>query len=103
MILSLVGAKYHFAHSKVGEMHWLCAGVLIGGFLQMAVPAAVLFKLGWKPRFDLALSPRVREIAMLMTPGSSAWRSTRSTFRSPGFWRSISTIRRSPTCSRPTA
>jgi len=69
MILSLVGAKYHFAHSKVAEMHWLCAGVLIGGFLQMAVPAAVLFKLGWKPRFDLALSPRVREIAMLMTPG----------------------------------
>jgi len=24
---------------------------------------------GWRPRLDLRLSPRVREIAMLMTPG----------------------------------
>jgi putative peptidoglycan lipid II flippase len=69
MIGSLVGAKYHFAHTKIAEMHWLCAGVLAGGVLQMGVPAAVLIKLGWRPRFDLALSPRVREIAMLMTPG----------------------------------
>ena len=69
MIATLAGAGLHFANSPLGEIHWLCAGVLAGGFLQMAVPAGVLIALGWRPRFDLGLSPRVREIAFLMTPG----------------------------------
>lgn len=69
MIASLAGAGLHFAHSGIQEMHWLCAGVLVGGFLQLAVPAATLVREGWRPRFDLALSPRVREVALLMTPG----------------------------------
>jgi putative peptidoglycan lipid II flippase len=43
--------------------------VLAGGLMQMAVPAGVLVAMGWRPRFDLGLSPRVREIALLMTPG----------------------------------
>lgn len=70
MIASLGGAGLHFATTPLGEIHWLCAGVLLGGFLQMAVPATTLMvREGWKPRFDLGLSPRVREIARLMTPG----------------------------------
>lgn len=69
MIASLAGAGLHFAHSPIQELHWLSAGVLLGGFLQAAVPAAVLMGAGWRPRFDLGLSPRVREIAALMTPG----------------------------------
>lgn len=36
----------------------------------MAVPAASLIVAeGWRPKFDLGLSPRVREIAGLMAPG----------------------------------
>jgi putative peptidoglycan lipid II flippase len=69
MILTLGGAGLHWAKTPLGAIHWLCAGVLVGGFLQMAVPAAVLIKGGWRPRFDLGLSPRVREIATLMIPG----------------------------------
>jgi putative peptidoglycan lipid II flippase len=69
MIATLAGAGLHFAKTPIGEIHWLCAGVLAGGVLQMAVPAGVLVSLGWRPRFDLDLSPRVREIALLMTPG----------------------------------
>ena len=69
MILTLGGAGLHWARTPLGEIHWLCAGVLLGGFLQMAVPGAVLIRAGWRPRFDLALSPRVREIALLMAPG----------------------------------
>jgi putative peptidoglycan lipid II flippase len=69
MIATLAGAGLHFANTPLGEIHWLCAGVLAGGFLQMAVPAGVLVAMGWRPRFDLGLSPRVREIALLMTPG----------------------------------
>jgi putative peptidoglycan lipid II flippase len=69
MIATLAGAGLHFAGTPVGEIRWLCAGVLAGGFLQMAVPAGVLVGMGWRPRLDLGLSPRVREIALLMTPG----------------------------------
>jgi putative peptidoglycan lipid II flippase len=69
MIVTLAGAGLHFSNTPLGEIHWLCAGVLAGGFLQMAVPGAVLVAMGWRPRFDLGLSPRVREIALLMTPG----------------------------------
>ena len=69
MILTLGGAGLHWARTPMGEIRWLCAGVLIGGFLQMAVPAGVLIKEGWRPRFDFALSPRVTEIALLMAPG----------------------------------
>jgi putative peptidoglycan lipid II flippase len=69
MILSLGVAGLHWAKTPLAEVHWWCAGVLVGGFLQMAVPAGVLIHDGWRPRFDLGLSPRVREIAALMTPG----------------------------------
>ena len=63
MIFSLGGAGLHWAQTDLGKIHWLCAGVLAGGFLQMAVPAAVLMRAGWRPRADFVLSPRVREIA----------------------------------------
>jgi putative peptidoglycan lipid II flippase len=69
MIVSLAGAGLHFSDTALGEVHWLCAGVLLGGFFQMIVPAVVLVRTGWKPRFALMLSPRVRQIAALMAPG----------------------------------
>ena len=70
MIATLGGAGLHLASTPLGEIHWLCAGVLLGGFLQMAVPAAALMKFeSWRPQFDLGLSPEVREVARLMTPG----------------------------------
>ena len=69
MILSLGGAGWNLAHTDLGRMHWLCAGVLAGGFFQLAVPAGVLMRQGWRPRFDFGLSPRVREIGALMAPG----------------------------------
>jgi putative peptidoglycan lipid II flippase len=69
MILALGGAGLHWAETPMGAVRWLCTGVLAGGFLQMAVPAGVLIKGGWRPRFDLALSAPVREIAALMIPG----------------------------------
>lgn len=69
VIATLGVAGLYVSKSPVGAIHWLCAGWLLGGFLQMAVPAGVLLIEGWRPRFDLGLSPRVREIAHLMTPG----------------------------------
>jgi putative peptidoglycan lipid II flippase len=49
-------------------MMWLCAGALLGGFLQMAVPAAALVREGWRPRFDLGRSGPLRQIVALMGP-----------------------------------
>lgn len=69
MILSLGAAGWNFAETELGRMHWLCAGVLVGGFLQMIVPAGVLMREGWRPKFNFGLSPRVREIGALMAPG----------------------------------
>ena len=99
MIASLGGAGLHFAHTEIGKIHWLVAGVLAGGFRQMAVPAGVVLihEVGWRLRFRPALCPtRVRaKIALLMTPGLySARPSTRSTSRSSASWRFPSTIHR---------
>ncbi len=69
MILSLGGAGWNLASTELGKMYWLCAGVLVGGSIQLVAPAVVLIRDGWRPRFDFALSPRVREIALLMAPG----------------------------------
>jgi putative peptidoglycan lipid II flippase len=52
----------------VRVMHWLCAGVLAGGVLQLLVPAAALWRLGWRPRSGLRASAGVRQIARLMVP-----------------------------------
>lgn len=69
MIGFLAGGAYlGWADSDDGRMRWLCVGVLVGGFFQMAVPAAALMRLGWRPAFALRLSPQVRAIAALMGP-----------------------------------
>ncbi len=69
MIATLGAGGLFYANSELGRMHWLCAGVLAGGFLQMAVPGAVLIRQGWRPRIDTGVSLRLREIGALMAPG----------------------------------
>ncbi len=69
MIAALGAAGLGLADTIEGRVRWLCAGALVGGFFQMAVPAAVLVREGWRPRFDLSASPQVRLIAGLMAPG----------------------------------
>lgn len=69
MIAALGGMGIHFSDTPLGRMHWLCGGVLVGGALQLLLPAASLFRQGWRPCPDLRLTPGVREIALLMLPG----------------------------------
>ncbi len=69
MISLLAGGAYlGWADDQAGAMRWLCAGVLIGGFLQMAVPAAALIREGWRPRLDLGAGEPLRGIVKLMVP-----------------------------------
>ncbi len=67
-ILASLGLGAWWAWDDVRRMNLLCVGVLVGGFLQMAVPAAVLWREGWRPRFDLRPDERVREIVRIMGP-----------------------------------
>lgn len=67
-ILSALGLGASWAWGDAARMRLLCFGVLAGGFLQMAVPAAVLWREGWRPAFDLQADERVREIVRMMGP-----------------------------------
>lgn len=67
-ILGALGLGAWWSWGLPERMHLLCAGVLVGGFLQMAVPAGVLWREGWRPAFDLGYNERVRAIVRLMGP-----------------------------------
>lgn len=67
-ILSALGLGAWWAWGDAQRMNLLCVGVLVGGFLQMAVPAGVLWREGWRPAFDLRADERVREIIRMMGP-----------------------------------
>lgn len=67
-ILSSLGLGVWLTWDAPQRMYLLCGGVLVGGFLQMIVPASVLWNEGWRPAFDLRADHRVREIVRLMVP-----------------------------------
>ncbi len=67
-IIAALALGSAWAWGDAARMNLLCVGVLFGGFLQMAVPATVLWQEGWRPRFDLRADDRVWEITRLMGP-----------------------------------
>lgn len=64
----LIAAGRYAHHDEVLQIDWLAGAWLLGGFLQMAVPAAALMNEGWRPRFDPQLSGPVRAMVKLMVP-----------------------------------
>ncbi len=69
IVLSLGIAGWYLGGDLETKTYWLCGGAMVGGALQMVVPAFALAKEGWRPRFDLGVSPRVKEVAILTIPG----------------------------------
>lgn len=69
ILLALGYAGWSLGEDLRGKTYWLCGGALLGGVLQMLVPAFALAREGWRPRFDLRVSPRLREVALLTIPG----------------------------------
>ena len=47
----------------------LCAGVLVGGVVQVLVPAWALAREGWEKRIDLGKDVRLDEFMLLLLPG----------------------------------
>jgi putative peptidoglycan lipid II flippase len=70
--LAMIGLLLAGVLAAPGEpaarMNWLCVGVLLGGAMQMLVPALALARLGWRPRWAPVRSEGVRQIARLMVP-----------------------------------
>ena len=68
MIAALVAA--HFLDTaERGTVYWLCGGVLLGGFLQMALPGADFMRQGWRPRFPRQSSEALGRLWRLFLPG----------------------------------
>jgi len=68
IIGSLVVAM-RWAHGDEGaQVNWLSGGWLLGGLMQMIVPAAALMNEGWRPRLDFRMSAPVRGMLRIMAP-----------------------------------
>ena len=67
-MIGLLATGAWLGRSDAVKMNWFCGGVLLGGFLQMIVPAWALTREGWRPRFELVASEPVRAVARLMGP-----------------------------------
>jgi len=50
-------------------VYWLCGGVLVGGLLQLLLPALDFIRQGWRPQFVLKPSPQMQELWLLFLPG----------------------------------
>jgi len=69
MIISLGVFGYLLGHSPEERVLYLCAGVLVGGVLQVIIPALALKRQGWRPVFDLKPGARLSELNQLLIPG----------------------------------
>ncbi|PTX90773.1 murein biosynthesis integral membrane protein MurJ [Opitutus sp. ER46] len=64
----LAGSAYVARGHPEDQILWLTAGWLIGGFLQMLVPALALRREGWRPQLDLGVNEPLRAMVRLMVP-----------------------------------
>lgn len=69
MIAGLGIGGWFFAETPAGKMGWLCAGVLVGGALQVLVPWRALWRDGWRPAWDARPDAQMWAMLRLMAPG----------------------------------
>ncbi|HHQ47729.1 MAG TPA: murein biosynthesis integral membrane protein MurJ [Acidobacteria bacterium] len=69
--LSVAGIAWSFVRHAPRPVFWLAGAVLLGGFLQFAVQARSVRRLGYslRPAWRAATSPEVRKVLLLMIPG----------------------------------
>jgi putative peptidoglycan lipid II flippase len=68
MIAALLTALWLEADSAV-TVYWLCGGVLLGGLLQLLLPALDLMRQGWRPRIESKAGTELTELWQLFLPG----------------------------------
>lgn len=72
MALMLGGVGIWVSNDDFVRMLWVCAGVLLGGFLQLILPGYALVREGWRPKFTLSDGKdkkNLHEIGMMLGPG----------------------------------
>ncbi len=74
IIIALGGLGLWMAETPEQRVFYLCAGVLIGGALQLAAPVWALMREGWRPRVVRAAeagdhAEQLREVWALLLPG----------------------------------
>lgn len=67
IILSL-GGGMTWGQSEIDTVYWLCGGVLVGGLLQLIVPAVDLVRQGWNPRPVWGSGQHMDELMRLLLP-----------------------------------
>lgn len=68
--LSIIGVAWAFGRSLPQPAYAFAWGVLLGGFLQLAVQMPALWARGWRPVPRISLThPGVRQVGRLMLPG----------------------------------
>lgn len=68
IIVSLFCGIFFFGSNIEMIAFSLCIGWLVGGFLQMIIPAVCLVKKGWKFKFDMSHSAEISELYTLFIP-----------------------------------
>ncbi|MGE9290336.1 MAG: murein biosynthesis integral membrane protein MurJ, partial [Puniceicoccales bacterium] len=68
MIAALAGPALWFGETPFQKALWLSAGVLVGGLVQLALPAIDLYRRGWRPAFDLSSDEPLRRLQLLFLP-----------------------------------
>lgn len=69
MIIALGGFGFALGESAGERVYFLCAGVLVGGVVQVVAPLWAMQRTGWQPRWDARSTPRLREGWSLLLPG----------------------------------
>lgn len=69
MIGAIVAGMAWLPTDAQGRVLVLCAGVLLGGLLQLLVPAAGLLNQGWRPRVTFSSHANLGKVLRLFLPG----------------------------------
>ncbi|MDR2512690.1 MAG: murein biosynthesis integral membrane protein MurJ [Puniceicoccales bacterium] len=68
MIALLAGAGYFVTQDETELAVWVCCGSLLGGLLQLCIPATMLWRTGWRPRFSLEKTDAWEQLRRIFVP-----------------------------------
>jgi putative peptidoglycan lipid II flippase len=69
MIIAMLAGILWLPEQGWSRVHLLCGGVILGGVLQLLIPAIGLLKEGWAPRPHLKPHPELGKVLALFLPG----------------------------------
>ncbi|WP_269526716.1 murein biosynthesis integral membrane protein MurJ [Coraliomargarita parva] len=68
-MIGMVSIGMCWSDSTPVLVYWLCGGVLLGGLLQLLLPAWDLYRQGWRPSLRLVPATEMAELWSLFLPG----------------------------------